>query len=168
MSSLHHFIPLDKVFLRYCLHENGTERRTHRRKKRKMPLSTPEPQQTRMQPLIPAPGILWREAAGGHAPSGEPSVPGGHLYRGWPKRSPLRKPTREQTHLAPRVGTETINLVPGVRHPERGERARTFSSVGMVSLSLAIRLDTCSMPKLRNSSLPTTSVKCCSVSKYIK
>lgn len=39
----------------------------------------------------------------------------------------------------------------------------TFSSVGMVSLSLAIRLDTCSMPRLRNSSLPTTSGKCCSV-----
>lgn len=44
----------------------------------------------------------------------------------------------------------------------RTTRERTFSSEGMVSLSLAIRLDTCSMPKLRNSSLPTTSVKCCS------
>lgn len=31
-----------------------------------------------------------------------------------------------------------------------------------MSLSLAIRLDTCSMPRFRNSSLPTTSVKCCS------
>lgn len=45
---------------------------------------------------------------------------------------------------------------------------RTFSSVGMVSLSLAIRLDTCSMPRLRNSSLPTTSGKCCSVSRWNK
>lgn len=48
---------------------------------------------------------------------------------------------------------------------EQGECVRTFSSVGMVSLSLAIKLDTCSMPRLRNSSLPTTSVKCCSGNK---
>lgn len=40
----------------------------------------------------------------------------------------------------------------------------TFSSDGMVSLSLAMRLHTCSMPRLRNSSLCTTSEKCCSVS----
>lgn len=40
----------------------------------------------------------------------------------------------------------------------------TFSSDGMVSLSLAMRLQTCSMPRLRNSSLCTTSEKCCSVS----
>lgn len=35
-----------------------------------------------------------------------------------------------------------------------------------MSLSLAMRLDTCSMPRLRNSSLPTTSVKCCSKSTH--
>lgn len=51
---------------------------------------------------------------------------------------------------------------------EQGECVRTFSSVGMVSLSLAIKLDTCSMPRLRNSSLPTTSVKCCSGNKKKK
>lgn len=44
------------------------------------------------------------------------------------------------------------------------KRDATFSSDGMVSLSLAMRLHTCSMPRLRNSSLCTTSEKCCSVS----
>lgn len=39
----------------------------------------------------------------------------------------------------------------------------TFSSEGMVSLSLAMRLQTCSMPRLRNSSHCITSEKCCSV-----
>ena len=39
----------------------------------------------------------------------------------------------------------------------------TFSSEEMVSLSLEIKLHTCSMPRLRNSSLSTTSAKCCSV-----
>ena len=41
----------------------------------------------------------------------------------------------------------------------------TFSSEGMVSLSLAMTLETCSMPRFRNSSLPTTSAKCCSVDR---
>lgn len=109
--------------------------------------------------FIPAPGILWREAAGGRVPSGGPSVPVGHLYRGWPKLSLPRKPTqwRARTHF------KHITCRPTWAH--RARWARTFSSVGMVSLSLAIRLDTCSMPKLRNSSLPTTSVKCCSAMK---
>ena len=53
-------------------------------------------------------------------------------------------------------------LVALCEYGEQGECVHTFSSVGMVSLSLAIRLDTCSMPRLRNSSLPTTSGKCCS------
>ncbi len=55
----------------------------------------------RMQTLIPEPGILWREAAGGRVPSGEPSVPDGHLYHGWPKLSLPQKPTQwsTQTHF---------------------------------------------------------------------
>lgn len=40
-----------------------------------------------------------------------------------------------------------------------------FSSEEMVSLSLEIKLHTCSMPRLRNSSLSTTSAKCRSVGK---
>ena len=46
--------------------------------------------------------------------------------------------------------------------------APTFSSVRMVSLSLAMRLHTCSIHRFRNSSLPTTSGKCCSVHRNHK
>lgn len=45
----------------------------------------------------PAPGILWRGAAGGHVPSGEPNAPGGRLYRGWPKLWRPQKPAHQRT-----------------------------------------------------------------------
>ena len=50
-----------------------------------------------MQTNVPAPGILWRGAAGGRVPSGEPSVPGGRLYRGWPKLLLLQTPAPQCT-----------------------------------------------------------------------
>jgi hypothetical protein len=49
------------------------------------------------------------------------------------------------------------------REEAKGKRSLAFSSEEMVSLSLEIKLHTCSMPRLRNSSLSTTSAKCCSV-----
>lgn len=111
--------------------------------------------------LIPAPGILWRAAADAHVPSGEPSAPAERLYRGWPRLSPPQKPAQSNTD------SRSSHRNRHDHHPSSvsavsGASVCTFSSVGMVSLSLAIRLDTCSMPRLRNSSLPTTSVKCCS------
>lgn len=48
---------------------------------------------------------------------------------------------------------------------QKNKNTRTFSSEEMVSLSLEIKLHTCSMPRLRNSSLSTTSAKCCSVGR---
>lgn len=61
-----------------------------------------------------------------------------------------------------RVKKSSSNETPAGKKQWICPQQHTFSSVGMVSLSLAIRLDTCSMPRLRNSSLPTTSGKCCS------
>lgn len=86
-----------------------------------------------------------------------------HFVNNLPKRRKVRR-------LASTTEGRGREMVADRKEKQERRRGReklslAFSSEEMVSLSLEIKLHTCSMPRLRNSSLSTTSAKCRSVGK---
>lgn len=84
--------------------------------------------------------------------------------------TPTSQKEREVRRLASTTERRGREMVADKKEKQERRRGRVkmslaFSSEEMVSLSLEIKLQTCSMPRLRNSSLSTTSAKCRSVGK---
>lgn len=84
--------------------------------------------------------------------------------------TPTSQKERKVRRLASTTEGRGREMVADRREKQERRRGReklslAFSSEEMVSLSLEIKLHTCSMPRLRNSSLSTTSAKCRSVEK---